>query len=106
MKTKEQKIAELEAKIEELRYKPLFKLGDTAMLKENKLKVHIMSCNEKDRSYNVHYLKNMPASCWFYVKETELAPLPINYDKVIYEAYVKLLIEKDKMLDYLRKGTN
>ena len=105
MKTKEQKIAELEAKIEALRYKPLFGLGEVAVLKENKLKVRIMSCNEKDRSYTACYL-NMPASCWFYVKETELALLPMNYDEVIYEAYVKLLIEKNNMLDYLRKGTN
>lgn len=105
MKTKEQKIAELEAKIEALRYKPLFKLGDTAMLKENKLKVRIAYCNEKDRSYAVHYL-DVTEINRFCVKETELAPLPINYDKVIYEAYIKLLVEKNSMLNYLRKGTN
>jgi hypothetical protein len=103
MKTKEQKIAELEAKLEELRYKPLFKIDDVAILNENKLKVRIMSCNEKDRSYRVRY-PNMPPDCWFYVKETELTLLPMNYDEVIYKAYIQLLVEKDKTLDYLRKG--
>jgi len=76
----------------------LYKVGDVVMLKENLLLVKIVKTN-KNR-YGVIY-PHLTEPKEFWVKEDELELKPLDYGRIIFEAYIEHRTKYKELIDRL-----
>ena len=82
-----------------------YKVGDIVMLKENLLKVEIVEIKQPFFSgtrFVVKYAHLDREWGTFKVSIREIEDVPIDYDQVIFDAYIKLLTEHKNLLLMLR----
>ena len=83
-----------------------YKVGDIVMLKENLLKVEIVEIKQPFFSgtrFVVKYAHLDRDWGTFKVSIREIEDVPIDYDQVIFDAYIKLLTEHRNLLLMLRR---
>ena len=76
----------------------LYKVGDTVMLKENLLLVKIVKT--KRNRYGVIY-PHLTEPKEFWVNENELELKPLDYGRIIFEAYIEYRAKYKELIDRL-----
>lgn len=92
-------------KLEEL--EPMFKVGERVMLKSNLLIVEIKEitikrCRYAYKVFYPHLYQNGTYRGFFTVFEDELEEKPIDYDQIIFDAYIEYRRKYEKLLERLR----
>lgn len=76
-----------------------FHIGDRVILKENLIVVEITKIDKKNK-YGVIY-PHLKAPDEFWVKEDELEKKPIDYQQIIFNAYIEYRFKYYDLLDRL-----
>ena len=79
-----------------------YNIGDKVMLKCNLLIVEITD-RRKDKKKNMYYVKysHLENAQSFYMYEEELEREPVNYNQLIFNAYIEYKYKYDKLLERL-----
>lgn len=105
--TLEKKIKELTEELDKLKeHKFYYSVGQVVMLKENKLLVKVLHKFTKGgrKMYEVAYTHHKNCEDYgFYVFEEELQEEPYDYNAVIFNEYIELLMKYKNLVNALRR---
>ncbi len=103
----EKKIKKLTDELNKLKESEFYyNVGDIVMLKENKLRVKVLSQFIKDgrKTYKVSYAHQKNCEDYgFYAFEEELQEEPYDYSAVIFNEYIELLMKYKNLVNALRR---
>lgn len=90
-------------KAQTITIEPLFKIGDRVMLKENLLIVEIKDILVKKNKYEYKvFYPHLSDPHIFMCYEDELEEKPIDYNQIIFDAYIEYRCKYEDLLKRLR----